>query len=242
MRHFCSIAISIIFVFIFGTCAPTGAPVYTLGTPHFVPRSLPDVVQETGIGQNASSTLEAIFLQWNSSAGAAGYYVYRSDSTTVDSIPSGFEPVDLTMESDTSGIDGSSIQTGIKYFYFVKGLAPDKKTLSNPSDTARIQLLDRPTLNSPGYTAHVDRAGLTFMWHDNTGGGYTVIRVEDQSSHLVWVKGFQMEGAEGQKQFNYDGSATDTLKSGNQYQWRVDRFNPGTDQQAKSIWQTFFFN
>lgn len=35
--------------------------------------------------------------------------------------------------------------------------------------------------------------------------------------------------------FNVDITATRQLTSGDSYQWRVDQFNLGTDEQAKSV-------
>jgi len=229
-------------------CAPKGTPIFTLSTPHFVPQSQPRDSIETGIGQDPNTG--DIFIQWFAASGAAGYKVYRTDTTDANGIPAGFElVVDLKSTpavKDTSYVDVNSVRTNVRYFYFVKAYASDG-SMSNPSDTAHITLLDRPTLNYPGRNATVSANNLSFVWKDNTNGGSTVIRLKDISvipSVYVWISRDTLiyGGSTISAQFNFDSTAFRPLKSGDSYQWRVDRIDLNTDGQAKSIWQTFTAN
>lgn len=228
-------------------CNPKGSPIMVLGSPHFVPQSQPDSVLETGIGQDPSTG--GIFLQWYSAVGATGYKVYRSDSTDANGYPIAFVLTGNVMSSsslnDTSMVDVASNATGVKYYYYLRAYTPDG-ALSNPSDTVNYTLLDRPNLTYPVLDQTVS-LGFSLEWHDNTGGGYAVIRVRDISVTPVasiWVSGrFQTFDTHPINPFNFDSTATGHLVSGHTYQWRVDRFNiDGTGrpfQGARSDWATF---
>ncbi len=221
-----------------------------MGTPHFVPQSQPDSVAETGIGQDPNTG--GIFLQWYTTQGAAGYKVYRSDTSNAGGLPIDFSVVSNIISSsslnDTSTVDVNSIMTGIRYYYYIKAYAADG-SLSNPSDTINYRLLNRPSPVYPGGQRYpiVDGSGLYFQWYDATGGGYTVIRVIDNSvipSGTIWVSGkFQVFDSYPVKSFDFDSTATAPLVSGHSYQWRVDRFDvDGTGRPyegARSVWSTF---
>jgi hypothetical protein len=227
------------------SCTPKGTPIYTLGTPHFVPQSQPDSARENGLSQDPNSG--GVFLQWFEIAGASGYKVWRSDTSDASGTPIIFSMIRDVSSSgvlnDTSIVDADSITTGVRYFYYVAAYAPDGST-SNPSDTAHITLIDRSIPRSPGINASVNKDTLSFIWNDNTGGGYTIIRVKDSGSPVtnIWVSGGFSAYGNFEKQFNFDNVAIGELISGHSYQWRVDRFNLNTDQQSKSVWQQFTVN
>ncbi len=225
-------------------CVVNGDRVSGVGEVRFVPQSEPDSVEEAGVGQDPATG--GIFIQWYSAAGASGYNVYRSDSTDAEGHPTGFSLVGNVVSSsslnDTSIVDAISVRTGVRYYYWLKAYASDGSS-SDPSDTIDFCLLDRPSPSLPGKNASVDRSDLHFQWHDNTGGGYTVIRVKDISvipAAVIWVsRRFQVYGTAPAKTFDFDSTSIARLTSGHSYQWRVDRFNPGADEGARSNWQTF---
>lgn len=225
-------------------CVVNGSRVSEVGTVSFVPQTEPDSVEETGIGQDPLTG--GIFLQWYSAAGASGYNVYRSDSTDESGFPTGFSLVGNVVSSsslnDTSMVDGAFVRTGVRYYYYLKAYGPDGSP-GKPSDTIDFCLLDRPSLSLPGKNSSIDQSDVRFQWHDNTGGGYTVIRVRDISTvpaGAIWVsRRFQIYGTSPAKAFDFDSTSIAALTSGHSYQWRVDRFNPGANEGARSVWQTF---
>jgi len=219
-----------------GSCTPTGTPIYTLGTPRFVPQSAPDDSTETGIGQDPNSSGEGIFLQWYKIAGASQYNVYRTTTKDINGMPTGFKSIKIVSQ-DTSFVDGDGIIADTTYFYRIQANALDRSE-SNFSDTVHITLLARVAPTSPGMNANVDASNLSFTWRDPTGGGSTLIRVKDSTGYIWVSRDTSIYGAMVAK-YNFDGNGQ-PLVSGHSYQWRIDRINPGTDQQAKSIWQKFF--
>lgn len=212
-------------------CVSKGSPIAGLGTPRFVAQSSPDSVVQTGIRQDPNTG--RILLQWYTVSGAAGYKIYRSDTADQTGKPLMFAPIGNVLSSpgsnDTSMVDPTLTQKGIEYFYYFTAYAPDG-TAGAPSDTINYELLPRPTTSLPAANDSVDANNLQFAWQDNTGGGYTVIRVEDLSegsSAAVWItKKFQVFGTYLTKAFDFDNTATSSLIAGHSYQWRVERFNP----------------
>lgn len=210
-------------------CISKGTPIIAVGTPRFVPQSQPDSVQEAGIRQDPNTG--GMFLQWYSVIGATSYQLFRSDTTNAHGSPIAFFLVGSTSHSsvvsDTSFTD-VSVTTGVEYYYYVVAYASDL-TASAHSDTVNYKLLNRPTIGHPGPNSSVVEAGLYFSWQDYTGGGYTVIRVEDISqvpARILWVtKRFQIFQAAPSVSFNFDSTATSRLISGHSYQWRVERFD-----------------
>ncbi|HQT91346.1 MAG TPA: hypothetical protein PL001_04875 [Candidatus Kryptobacter bacterium] len=229
-------------------CVGKGTPISPLGAPHFVPQSQPDSVVETGIGQDPSTG--GIFLQWYTTQGAAGYKVYRSDTTNDSGLPIDFSIVSNVISStslnDTSTVDVNSILTGIRYYYYIIAYAADG-SVSNPSDTINYKLISAPGPQYPVANASVDASGLYFHWYDSTGGGYTVVRVRDITDIppvSIWVtKRFQVFDSYPTRSFDFDSTATAPIVSGHSYQWRVDRFDvDGTGRPyegARSVWSTF---
>ncbi|MCL4539105.1 MAG: hypothetical protein M1378_05820 [Bacteroidetes bacterium] len=242
-RSFFVLLVGGLFALVYG-CRMAGAPITELGTPEFVPASQPDSIAETGIGQDPKTG--GIQLQWYTTTGAASYRIYRSDSLDPKGVPTGFKIVGNVISSaslnDTSMVDANSLRVGVRHYYYLTAHASDGSS-SPPSDTIDYALLDRPGLSYPGVNAAVHEDELYFNWHDNTGGGYTVIRVRDISlvpSVTIWVsRRFQIFDTSPRKAFNFDGAAIGQLVSGHSYQWRVDRFNLGVNEGARSTWQVF---
>lgn len=228
-------------------CTEEGTPIFELVTPRLVSQSQPDSMAETGIGQDPNTG--GMFLQWYSTHGAAGYMVYRTDSTDMKGLPVDFLNVGNLASSlspvDTSMVD-VSVQAGVKYYYCVKAYAPDG-SLSKPSDTADYIILPRPAPMFPTPGETVPDSAIYFNWKDNTGGGYTVVRVKDITptpSALVWVsKRIPLFPAYPAVGFNFDSTATGRVVSGHYYQWRVDRFdvdgNGRPFEGSRSPWWTF---
>lgn len=231
-----------IFPVLYG-CSTKGTRVYTLGTPRFVPQSSPTSVVEQGIGQD-DSPAGGIFLQWYPVPGTAGFNIYRADSVDTHGSPVNFVLIGSASSADSTMIDNNSVVIGPTYYYSMKAVSPDQ-SLSNWSDTVSIMLLARPTLISPGLGQSISKLGIVFTWTDNTNGGSTVLRLKDIiASKYIYVSPKAFSDYRSSPSFPYDTVTTafDSLTSGHQYQWRIDRYNIGTDQQAKSIWQTFTVN
>jgi hypothetical protein len=232
-------------------CVSKGKPTVAIGTPQFVPQSQPDSVIETGIGQDPATG--GIFLQWYRTEGAAGYKMYRSDTTNLKGLPVNFSIVGNVAASsslnDTSMVDDNSITTGVEYYYYMMAYGADG-TVSNLSDTINYRLLNRPAPHYPGgptYPDVVSASGLYFSWFDPTGLGYICIRVKDVTVIpfvTIWVsRRFQVLNPNTTKFFNFDSTGTGGVISGHSYQWRVDWFAvDGTGRPyegSRSVWVTF---
>jgi hypothetical protein len=233
-------------------CSPKGSPIVQLGAPRFVPQSQPDSVIETGIGQDPTSG--GIFLQWYNDVNAAGYKVFRADSTNLRGDPINFRVVGNVITSgtpsDTSMVDVLSVQAGVKYYYFVRAYKSDG-ALSDPSDTVSYTLEARPILYYPTANSSISLPFSFFDWNDYAGGGYTVVRVMDNTSipgSIIWVSGRFRANVHGSDHdpninFNSDGRATGRILAGHIYQWRVDKFDVDSTgrmyEGARSAWGTF---
>lgn len=219
-------------------CVTRGTPIVTLVAPRFVPQSQPDDSIETGISEYPNSV--AVFLQWYKTVGASGYNIFRADSGDLRGIP--FRYVG-SVSNDTTFIDNDSVVAGVRYFYLIQAYALDQ-TKSDFSDTVHISILSKPVLSYP-VNITVDSSNLEFTWKDYANASYTMIRVKDVSlgyAGYVWISKVHDDWYTGSgisKAFNVDSMATGSLASGHTYQWRVDQFNLGTDEQAKSAWETF---
>lgn len=248
MRTLFSISLAAGLILALQACATKGTPISLLGTPQFVPQSPPDSIVETGIRQDPNTG--GIILQWFAMQSAAGYKIYRSDTTDGNGTPSGFAPVGNVISSttlnDTSMVDANSIQTGVRYYYYLTAYTSDGSS-SDPSDTINFKLLNRPGAGYPSSNASLSISKLYFSWYDATGGGYTVIRLNDITdipSRTIWVtKKFQVFDSYPTRPFNFDSTATSQLISGHSYQWRVERFDiDGTGRPyegSTSAWSTF---
>lgn len=81
-------------------CTVKGTPIFVLATPQFVSQSQPDSTKETGVGQDPNTG--GIFLQWYTTEGAAGYRLYRSDTTDSQRVPADFLMIGNTTSSAPS--------------------------------------------------------------------------------------------------------------------------------------------
>lgn len=231
-------------------CKPGGSPITVLGTPRFVPQSQPDSVLEAGVGQDPGNG--RLFVQWYNTAGAAGYKLYRSDSTNTSQVPIDFSVIANQVSTppfnDSSFVDVTA-GVGTTYYYYLVVYSAEGGQ-SQPSDTINYRLLHRPGLISPAANAQVNPSGLYFNWHDVTSGGFTVIRVKDITNIpqvVIWVsRRFSAYDAYPSRIFNFDSLATSNLIPGHIYEWRVDRFNVDGSgrpyQGARSVWTTFTVN
>ena len=225
-------------------CTSGGAPVVVLGTPEFVPRSEPDSTDENGVGQDPGTG--GISLQWYSCRGALSHKLFRTDSVSPSGIPAGFSIIGTAGASggpgDTAMVDNNALETGVRYFYFLRAYSADGSP-SVSSDTIDFRLLERPSPSFPGMNAVVNKSLVSFQWRDKTGGGCTVIRVKDITSGpavTVWVsRRFQNYDTYAARAFDFDSTTTGQLMTGHTYQWRVDRFTPGVSEGARSDWQIF---
>lgn len=234
-------------VFLLQGCVERGKPIIAVGTPRFVPQSPPDSVQERGIRQDPNTG--GIILQWFADPGASGYKLYRSDTLDSDGNPVKFQMLanigSASELKDTSTVD-ISVTSGVKYSYYLTAYASDGSS-SASSDTINYELLNRPGLGYPPPNGSVDVNNTYFSWGDLSGGGYTVIRLEDISQLqpvVVWVtKRFQVFESYPTRLFNFDSTATEPLLPNHSYRWRVERFQVnGTGrpyQGSTSGWSLF---
>jgi hypothetical protein len=243
MKNICTIAVFAGLLLAFGSCAPTGAPVYTLGIPRFAPQSQPDSSADVGIGEDPKIPGNNILLQWYKSQGATGYKVWRTDSIEPNGFPTAFSQVSIPpVVTDT--VYSDPVLVGVPYYYYLTAIGGGGKGESSPSDTLRYTLVPRPLLQYPGPNNPMDTNKLTFGWQqDPTSGSNAVIRVENTTENkIIWVsKRFSSYLSTGSKVFNDDGRAIENLTQANEYRWRVDLFVDST-QGARSMWQTFVVN
>lgn len=234
-------------LFFYG-CVGKGTPIYVLGVPRFVPQSEPDSLIQSGIGQDPMTG--GIYLQWYTVNNAAGYRLYRSDTTNASGNPIDFTLIAnvsaLRNSNDTSTVDENSLSAHVTYYYFLVAYSADG-TSSSPSDTINFGLLERPLVRFPAANASISASGASFSWYDPTGGGYTVVRIENITrvpNVTIWVtKRFQVFDSYPVVSFDFDSTATQPLLSGNSYQWRVDRFQVNAIgrpyEGSTSPWWTF---
>ncbi|MCL4540509.1 MAG: hypothetical protein M1378_13075 [Bacteroidetes bacterium] len=229
-------------------CLSKGSPIVPVVTPSFVPQSSPDALVQTGIRQDPSTG--GIFLQWYSVPSVAGYKIYRADTANSAGIPIDFQLIRAISSanslSDTSISDAGLIRIGVNYYYYLTAYSMDGTT-SQPSDTVEYELINRPQLHYPTSSTPVDGSSAFFAWYDATGGGFTVIRIEDISvapQLTIWVSNsFQVFESYPTRTYNFDSTATSQLMSGHYYRWRVERFDiDGTGRPyegSTSPWSTF---
>ncbi|HEY9166021.1 MAG TPA: hypothetical protein VIS48_07670 [Candidatus Kryptonia bacterium] len=219
------------------SCSTTAPKTASLAAPKFVPQSQPDSIAETGIGQDV--TTGGIYLQWYIVPDAAGYKLFRADTSDPGGNPLGFSIVAnvsvASSLSDTSVVDNASLTTDKKYFYYLRSYLSDG-SMSDPSDTINYTLWPRSALNLPQNHAFIDSGDANLKWIDYAAGGFTVIRMTDMAvfpNKYIWITPrFQSFGGTFTiRFFDFDGSATSRLISHHSYQWRVDRFN--TDQTGR---------
>jgi hypothetical protein len=238
---------AIILVLTMQGCAKRTPVVTVLTKPSFTPQSQPDSTVETGIGQDPSTG--GIFLQWYSVTSATGYKVFRSDTSDVSGNPMLFSMIrDLSIgfaSNDTSVVD-QSVENGVCYYYYITAYASDG-SVSSPSDTINYTLMNRAGLKYPVLNVTCSLSSVYFNWHDNAGGGFTVIRLDDISQipiSTIWISSrFQVFGTLPAENFNFDSTAEMPLFSGHSYQWRIDRFNVDTKgrpyEGSRSAWGIF---
>ncbi len=246
MRVLFEIFLIVEFCLTLQACVTKGTSILAVGSPHFVPQSEPDAVSESGIAEDTATV--GIFLQWDATWGAAGYKLYRSDTTSADSVPFDFSIVANITSSlgDTSTVDRKSILIGVRYYYYLIAYGTDG-SLSESSDTINYLLFNRPKLGTPVSGISVSRSLLHFSWSDPTSGGYTVIRLKDISvipPATIWVsKRFEVFEGYPDRLFDFDSTAVSDMVSGETYQWRVDRFFLNKSGRpwsgSRSVWGLF---
>ena len=229
-------------------CASKGTSIAVLATPKFVPQSQPDSIVQTGIRETSTG---GIFLQWYAAEGAAGYEVYRSDTTNINKVPIRFSVVmnvpATSVLADTTAVDRNLLSIGGTYYYYLRAYSSDQ-TLSVASDTISYGILQGLQPTFPINNDSVSAGSFQFVWYDYTGGGYTVKRVRDITdvpSVYAWVsRRFKIFGAfPGSKPYDFDGSPAKHLVPGNSYQWLVERFDVDSTgrpyEGSTSAWATF---
>ncbi len=215
-----------------------------LQTPRFVPQSVPDTTVDQGIGMDPATG--GISLEWYSVPGAAGYKLFRSDSS-VNRTPGDFTLLanvgSLSSFNDTAYVDNAGLHNNQRYFYYLLAYSADGVE-SGSSDTANYVILQRPVISFPGQNDSVHASHAQFYWFDPTAGGYTVIKVKDVTQlpeEYTWVSHlFSSFSPDGNVQYDFDGTATASLQPGHRYMVRVDRVNVGANEGARSAWRGFY--
>jgi len=194
--------------------------------PQWVEKSAPEDSVEHGI--DADPIDDYIYLEWhpNSDEDISAYKIYRAEGkssakftllTKVDAFS--------TFGGDTIYID-DSVELNKIYHYYL--LAVDQAgNKSEPSDTIRYGLIQKPDLNYP-LILNISETRPEFEWHDFTSFSYQyIIRVEKIfPSEVIWIYRFNKTNYADTFQsmvFDINNTASEyELTAGTYYRWRVD--------------------
>jgi len=229
-RNRLEIVLLLIFVsvFIFGSCGESLEDPNPPSRPHWVEKSAPEDSIEHGI--DADPIDDCIFLEWhpNSDDDISAYQIYRAENKASAKFTL-LVKVDAfsTFGGDTIYIDDSVELNKIYYYYL---LAVDQAgNKSEPSDTIRYGLIQKPDLYYPLIEiSEKDPQFNQFEWHDFTSLSYQyIIRVEKIfPSEVIWIYRFNRRNyADSFQSMLFDDNKTASereLTAGTSYRWRVD--------------------
>ncbi len=181
-------------------------------------------------GMDAIPEENAILIQWHSldDQTIKSYEVWRSTDQLLD-----YENIAEVTISDSSYID-KSVQFYKKYFYYVVAVNEDNKK-GESSDTLSYILLKKAIhLNPQG---EISEQSPKFSWEDPNGASEYIIRVFDPlSNDCIWLEKISSTYSNREEvQYNFNNTAKlETLKSGNEYYWRIDVVGSDTYSGAGS--------
>jgi fibronectin type 3 domain-containing protein len=139
--------------------------------PSDIANAIPEsIIPSAPTGLTATAGDAKVTLTWNAVAGASGYNISRSLSST-----EGFIQINTVLVTTTS-FEDTTATNDVKYYYFVKAVDSNGEE-SLPSTIANATP-SSPTLSAPtGLTATAGDAKVTLTWNAVAGAtGYNVYR------------------------------------------------------------------
>ena len=196
----------------------------------------------------------AIVVEWNaldpSRLGAVrlgGYKLYRSDTVDASGVALDFTLVRTVALTGTVGdtvVSDSTARLNRGYAYYVTAFSRSNEDVeSDPSDTVRFTLTERPVPLSPSGTIPLDTGGhLRLSFGPTSASGLVAVELDETlaGNEKIVVRRLMRERLVAD--FNdphveYTGEA---LQSGHRYRWRVEKIFPqGQPLGNSSHWVTF---
>jgi hypothetical protein len=199
----------------------------------------------------------AILVEWNaidpSRLGAVrlgGYRLYRSDTVDAGGRALGFELVRNVALSGTSGdtvVSDSTVRLNRGYSYYVTAYSrSDESVESDPSDTVRFTLTERPVPLAPSGNIALDSVGgLRLAFGPSSASGYVAVELDETlpSNESVVLRRLMRELFVADFNDPHVVYSGDSLQVGHRYRWRVEKIFPqGQPIGNSSRWVTFFVN
>jgi len=228
-------------------CDNAGEPIVPVpGKVRMVPHVFADdlLPVERGIDAVAEQT-EGIYLAWFSlnDRNIRQYNIYRrrADESYFRMIRS----VALATASpgkDTTYIDNDGnkgLQLNIYYYYFVTASNTDNVE-SDPADTLRYMLLDKPLLRQPDGQSFTVDSLPTLNWEFIEIPNEYILRIENPFSQLVYIGIFKSVYDNNAQTNDMNDISGFPLLSPGTYTWRIDVVGPDEDNSgSEAIPKTF---
>ncbi len=187
-------------------------------------------------GPDALTDTDGIHIEWdaNTEADLAGYKIYRSTDSVV------YQQIGEVIKTITFYED-TDVKLETRYYYRITAFDKEgnESTMSEPTS---YTLMRKPILTQPPMQAILD-APPTFRWLGIGETGFYTLRVfvstgDTQTPfreiwHYETIDFDQFEVV-----FNRDGTATEPLRPGQEYRWRVD-FEARAMVASESTWRFF---
>ena len=199
---------------------------------HLLRRNVPDDLW----GPDALTDTDGIHIEWDANAeeDLAGYKIYRATGSV------SYQPIGNVIKTVTFYED-SDIKLETRYHYRVTAF-DEEENESTMSEPVSYTLMRKPILTQPPAQAILD-APPTFQWVGGGETGFYTLRVfvstgEPQAPfreiwHYETIDFDQFEMT-----YNRDGTATELLRPGQEYRWRVD-FEARATVGSESTWRFF---
>jgi len=228
-------------------CDNAGEPIVPVpARVQMVPHVLADDLLPIERGIDAvAEEIDAIYLAWFSlnDRNIKQYNIYRrrddeSYFRMIRSIPlATASPGKDTTYIDNDGNKGLQLNT--YYYYFVTASNTDDVE-SNPADTARYMLLDKPLLRLPDGQSFTADSLPTLTWDFVEIPNEYILRIGNTFSQLIYIGIFQSD-YDNNAQIKDMNKITDfPLLSPGTYTWRIDAIGPDEDNSgSEAVPKTF---
>jgi hypothetical protein len=139
---------------------------------------------------------------------------------------------------DSTWVDGNNIKLHTRYYYYICSVDGNNRQ-GSPSDTVDYRLIEK----AHNLSATLEAKPL-FRWQiqDYNFQEYVIKIIHTNTGEKVWfaIVGTDFTDLDDKVRYNFDGQAKyESLKSDQQYQWRVDIIGPAKNSGSESRWQPF---
>lgn len=190
-------------------------------------------------GPYALTETDGIHIEWdaNEEDDIAKYKIYRASQSD-----EGYQLI-ATLSKDKLFYEDTDTRVETKYYYRITAV-DESDNESNMSQTISYTLLHKAVLREPPDQSVVRTASPVFKWLEvNNTQSYVVrvfINAEDKTTPWkeIWKSREVFPFDELQLSYNEDNRATEPLKNGKRYRWRVDA-SSGRTVGSRSNWYHF---